>query len=237
MSTVSKIVSKCWAKQVAFESSALCYNDIFHYYSYLKRGFFFRQLNFAITHVVDYPICWPSLLYKGCHWPHKVTILSSLLVYWAGIHFDWFCSLIHRFGCDLAWWLLLEAAWYGYRKAQRFCALGTVLQALILFGSARFIAWGATFWGECRQGSMHFWNCQTCVSYGPAPDIHNKKALCQTRTYQYEAGFLPGGDGSNTSSFHWYQHPHTPDASPFGLSRGRQAADSGSNQLQFQTQQ
>ena len=47
---------------------------------------------------------------------------------------------------------------------------------LILSEGAKLITWRLRwhFFGECRRGSRHFWNCWVCVGYYPAPGTHLK---------------------------------------------------------------
>ena len=50
-------------------------------------------------------------------------------------------------------------------------------------GGTRFIAWRLRrpFVWECRRGSRHFWECQACLGYSPAPEPTKKKSeLCHT---------------------------------------------------------
>ena len=79
-------------------------------------------------------------------------------------HVGWYIDLV---GCVL----VTVAVGWGVPWLAFLSFRGLSHQALTLFEGARFIAWHqrCLFLGEYWRGLRHFWSCQVCLGYGPAP--------------------------------------------------------------------
>ena len=98
--------------------------------------------------------------------------------HWAGTQFGLSRWSVHRSG-----WVCP-----GSSGSQSRCTLTGILEtqrALTLLGGGRCITWclRRPFLEECQQGLRHFWSCQVCLGYCPAPRSTEKMALCHARSY------------------------------------------------------